>query len=76
MDATKSTSTGTKVRQDYGSEQPSDDLLKIADIAKTLSCSKSLAYGLVASGELPCCHLTAKAIRVRRSDLRAYIASR
>ncbi len=49
-----------------------EKLLKSSDIARLLNISKSFAYLLMQSGELPTVKL-GKSVRVRPSDLEQYI---
>ncbi len=47
-------------------------LLKAVDVATVLNCSKSMAYHLMQSGEIPTVKIR-KLIRVREADLQEYI---
>jgi len=49
-----------------------EPLLKASDIAKTLNISKAMAYRLIQQREIPAVRIN-HAVRVRRSDLDAYI---
>jgi excisionase family DNA binding protein len=53
-----------------------NDLLKVSDVATMLQISRASAWRLVWSGELPASRLSARTVRVSRSDLEAWIASR
>lgn len=50
-------------------------LLKIKDVAKILNISKSLAYKLTQTGEIPIVKVNS-AVRVRLSDLNEFIKTR
>lgn len=50
-------------------------LLKIKDVTKILNISKSLAYRLIQTGEIPVVKVNS-AIRVRLSDLNEFIKTR
>ena len=50
-------------------------LLQCIDIARILKISRSKAYLLVKSGEIPSIHI-GKSVRVRPDDLRAFIFNR
>lgn len=52
----------------------SEPLLSCNDLARVLHVSRSKAYALVQSGEIPSVHIGAS-VRVRPVDLRAFIAS-
>ena len=52
----------------------SEPMLSCNDIARVLHVSRSKAYALVQSGEIPSVHIGAS-VRVRPADLRAFIAS-
>ena len=49
-------------------------LLRIEDIANSLSVSRSMAWKLVAHGQLRSLRI-GRAVRVRQADLEAYIAA-
>ncbi len=49
-------------------------LLRIEDIAERLAVSRSMAWKLVAYGQIPSVRI-GRAVRVRPADLEAYIAS-
>jgi excisionase family DNA binding protein len=49
-----------------------DSLLKPADISKILGVSKSFAYQLIRTGEIVSLRM-GKAVRVRPTDLEAYV---
>jgi excisionase family DNA binding protein len=49
-------------------------LLKASDVANTLSISRSFAYSLLESGQLPTIKI-GRTLRVRVQDLEAYIES-
>ena len=51
-------------------------LLTIEAVYQRLECSRSLAYGLCASGALPSIRITPRAVRVAEDDLAEFIASR
>jgi excisionase family DNA binding protein len=50
-------------------------LLKMKDVAKILNISKSLAYRLTQTGEIPVVKVNS-AVRVRLSDLNEFIKTR
>jgi len=50
-------------------------LLKVKDVAKILNISKSLAYRLTQTGEIPVVKVNS-AIRVRLTDLNEFIKTR
>ncbi len=52
-----------------------DELLTLASVATILGVSVRHVYDLRARNELPTIHLSRKVVRVRRSDLEAYIAA-
>ena len=54
----------------------SEPMLSCNDLARVLHISRSKAYALVQSGEIPSVRIGSTSVRVRPSDLRAYIASR
>jgi excisionase family DNA binding protein len=47
-------------------------LLKINDVASTLNISRSLAYFIVETGELPAVRI-GRSVRIKSEDLRAFI---
>ena len=49
-------------------------LLKANDVALILNISRAMAYSLMQRGEIPAIHFGCKTVRVKVSDLRAYIA--
>ena len=49
-------------------------LLKVAEVAQILNISKSLAYRLIQSGDLPSIRL-GRSVRVRPADLEQFIQS-
>jgi len=51
------------------------ELLTVQDVAGILKVSKSLVYGLIASGKIPCHRIGngRGAIRLRRDDLEQFI---
>jgi excisionase family DNA binding protein len=57
--------------EDFGDN--SDPLLKVVDVARRLNISRSKAYQLVKSGEIPTVHIGSKLVRVREPDLQEYI---
>ncbi len=59
-----------------GGREIEPDLIKVSELARCLSISRSLAYQLIRSGEIPSCRLTDKAIRVSRLALAAWLAER
>ena len=61
--------TEGKTREDVDG---STRLLRIDDVATRLSVSRSMAWKLVALGQLRCLRI-GRAVRVRPSDLEAYI---
>lgn len=50
-----------------------EPLLKAYEVADLLRISRTAAYRLLASGELPCLHFAGKTVRVRLSDLERFI---
>ena len=52
----------------------SNKLLKARDVAETLKISKSMAYKLIRTGDIPSVHIGSSR-RVRPSDLQGYINS-
>ena len=66
--------------EDFSTQQTAIDLsepfLSCTDLARMLHISRSKAYGLVQSGEIPSVRIGTSSVRVRPSDLRAYITSR
>jgi excisionase family DNA binding protein len=52
------------------------ETVSVKEAAATLGISYSFARKLVATGELPAVRLGAKALRIRREDLRAVLTSR
>jgi excisionase family DNA binding protein len=56
-----------------GMDDRSGRLLRIDDIADRLAISRSMAWKLVAIGELPAVRI-GRAVRVRPGDLEAYVA--
>lgn len=53
-----------------------DELLTPDDVARVLSVTRQTVYVLIRDGLLPVVRLSARAYRVRRSDLDDYISSR
>lgn len=51
-------------------------LLKVSEAAKLLSISRSKAYELVASGQLPVIHLGPRCVRVPMESLDRWLAER
>jgi excisionase family DNA binding protein len=49
-------------------------LLRAVEVAEILQISKSATYRLLQSGELPTLRFAGKTVRVRRTDLEAFIA--
>jgi excisionase family DNA binding protein len=52
-----------------------DGLLRAADVATTLCVSRSLAYQLMRNGDIPSVRIGHRSLRVRPTDLDAYIAA-
>src|SRR4029453_7855150 len=50
-----------------------DSLLTIPDVAKALKVSKARAYELLRTKELPSIRIGVRQVRVRKSDLAAYL---
>ncbi|MBE3144013.1 MAG: helix-turn-helix domain-containing protein [Planctomycetes bacterium] len=50
-----------------------ETLLKAFEVAEILRVSRTQAYRLLASGEIPSLHFAAKTVRVRLSDLEKFI---
>jgi excisionase family DNA binding protein len=48
------------------------ELLRVAQVASTLNISRALTYRLLRNGEIPAIRI-GHAVRVRPSDLRAYV---
>jgi len=48
-------------------------LLKAGEVAEILKISRTQAYRLLASGELPCLRFGGKTVRIRRADLERFI---
>lgn len=60
----------------HGDASPvTPDLLTRGDVARALSCSESTADRLIHRGDLPSVRLADGLVRVRTSDLHAYLAS-
>ena len=57
---------------DHTNPNPGYRLLKARDVAAFLNVSRSFAYHLIQTGELPTVRL-GKSVRVRPQDLQAYI---
>lgn len=53
-----------------------DRLLRVHEVASRLNISRSLAYELVATGQIPAIRITERAFRIAESDLDAWIAER
>lgn len=53
-----------------------EPLLKPREVAAILSVSRSHVYQLISSGQIPSVRVGERTVRVRRSDLEAYIESR
>lgn len=49
-----------------------EQLLRVAEVATALNISRALAYRLLRSGEIPVVRIS-RAVRVKPSDLRAYV---
>lgn len=52
-----------------------DEVLTVTEVAALLKVSRTVAYGLIMSGELPS-YKVGKLRRVRMSDVQAWLASR
>ncbi len=50
-----------------------EKLLKAGEVAKMLEISLSLVYRLMRTGEIPAIRMSSHTVRVRASDLEAYI---
>ncbi len=50
-------------------------LLRVNEVARLLGVSRSTAYAIVATGELPSVRL-GRAVRVRRTDLEAWLSQK
>ena len=51
-------------------------LLRLSEVATILSVSRTTAYRLAATGELPAVHFGAEMVRVRPEDLEEFILSK
>jgi excisionase family DNA binding protein len=56
-----------------GDVSVNDELLKMAEVARILNCSKDHVYNLAASGKLPTMR-TGRALRTSRAHLTKWIA--
>jgi excisionase family DNA binding protein len=79
MEAYALTTTGERMAQVATGSKPVDmadghpaRLLRIEDISDHLACSRSMAWKLIASGQLRSVRI-GRAVRVRPADLEAYI---
>jgi excisionase family DNA binding protein len=50
-----------------------DPLLRVSDVVRRLKISRSLAYQLLQSGEIPTVRIRNKIVRVYESDLEQFI---
>ncbi len=48
-------------------------LLRPAEVARLLTTSRTTVYRLIGSGELPCVRFAGATVRVKESDLAAFI---
>lgn len=52
------------------------EYITTAEAARRLSVSKKTIYRRIADGSIPACYLTKKTVRIKESDLDAYMASK
>lgn len=60
------------MEQNLSDQNPSWILLRPSDIAERLKISRSMAYKLICTGELPCVRI-GRSVRIRLEDLEKFI---
>jgi len=58
-----------------GVKQPQPDLLKVSSVAIEIDCHPNTVWSWIRSGALPAVRLGSRLVRVRKSDLDAFIES-
>lgn len=66
----------TRLAKLTATEAPSDTLLTIAEVAKALKVAKARVYDLTRIKVLPSVRIGERQVRVRKSDLAAYLQPR